>query len=503
MKKLIALMLLASSLAVAAETKPKLILVIVVDQFRYDYLTRFQSDYSGGLARLLKDGAVFTNARYEHFPTVTAIGHATVLTGATPSISGIVGNDWFDRATGRQVTSVSDPACKVLGGTGEGSASPHRLLVSTVGDELKIANGGKSRAIGISLKDRAAILLAGRSANAAYWFDGREGKFVSSTWYMAQLPAWVDGFNARAAAGYKGATWLNHKLPNDDSAYAAMAGSPFGNEIVEAFAEQALREEGLGRGPATDVLSVSFSSNDYIGHEYGPDSPDVREISIRTDRMLDKFFGYVDSAVGLQNVLVVFTADHGVAPLPEANAQRHMPGGRMPAGLIQNTVQAELTKHYGEGNWIVSPSEHSLYFNDALIRDKKIGANEVARTAREALLRVPHVFRVYTREQLMDGHTLEDQVGRRVMNGFYGRRSADIYVLLEPYWMFGKTGTTHGTTFSYDSHVPVIFMGPWVKPGKYHGSIAVNDIAPTLATLLEIETPSGSVGRALSEMFAR
>ncbi len=501
MKKLIALMLLAPSLALAAETKPKLVLVIVVDQFRYDYLTRFQGDYSGGLAKLLKDGAVFTNARYEHFPTVTAIGHATILTGATPSISGIVGNDWFDRDTGKQVTSVSDPACKLLGGTGEGGSSPHRLLVSTVGDELKIANGGTSRVIGISLKDRAAILPAGHSANAAYWFDGRGGRFVSSTWYMDRLPDWVDAFNARAAAGYRGAAWLNHKLPDDASASAALAASPFGNDIVEAFAEQALEREGLGKGPATDLLSVSFSSNDYVGHEYGPDSPDVREISIRTDRMLEKFFRYIDSQVGLRDVLVVFTADHGVAPLPEANAARHMPGGRMPAGIIQNTVQAELTKRFGEGNWIVSPSEHSLYLNDALIRDKKIDANDVAKAARDALLRVPHVFRVYTREQLREGHTLEDQVGRRVMNGFYARRSADIYVLLEPYWMFGSEGTTHGTTFSYDSHVPVIFMGPGIKPGKYYGSIAVNDIAPTLATLLEIETPSGSVGRTLSEMF--
>jgi predicted AlkP superfamily pyrophosphatase or phosphodiesterase len=503
MKRLLALILLTTSLAVAADTKPRLVLVIVVDQFRYDYLTRFRTEYKGGLARLLKDGAVFTNARYEHFPTVTAIGHATILTGATPSISGIVGNDWYDRDSGKQVTSVSDPSCKILGGSGEGGASPNRLLVSTLGDELKIATNGKSKVVGISLKDRAAILPAGHSANAAYWFDARAGKFVSSTWYMNQLPAWVESFNAVEAGKYRGAEWLNHKLPANDRAFAAMAGSPFGNDIVETFAERAIGAEALGKGPGTDVLTVSYSANDYVGHEYGPDSPEVREVSLRTDALLDRFFRYVDSKVGLQNVLVVFTADHGVAPLPEVNAARHMPGGRMPAGIIQNTVQTELVRKYGEGNWIVSPSEHSLYFNDALIQDKKLNLNEVADTAKEALLKVPHVFRVYTRQQLMDGHTLEDQIGRRVMNGFYVRRGADIYVLLEPYWMFGKSGTTHGTTFSYDSHVPVIFMGAWVKSGRYNNTIAVNDIAPTLATILDIETPSGSVGRALSEILVR
>jgi arylsulfatase A-like enzyme len=271
--------------------------------------------------------------------------------------------------------------------------------------------------------------------------------------------------------------------------------------LIESFAERAIQAGQLGRRNVCDLLAVSFSSNDYVGHELGPDAPEVRDISIRTDRVLGKLFQFVDAQIGMQNVLVVFTADHGVAPLPEVNAQRKMPGGRMPAGIVRETVQKALTQKYGEGKWITSPSEHSLYLNRDLIREKKLDEAEVNRTAAQAALGIPHVFRVYTREQLMNGSALEDQVGRRVMNGFYVRRGADVYIMLEPYWMFAPHGTTHGTTFSYDAHVPVTFMGPGIKAGNFYEAIAVNDIAPTLATILSIEFPSGSVGRVLSEIF--
>lgn len=505
MKKLLAVFALGTTFVLAAETvkRPKLLLAIAVDQFRYDYLTRFRSEYKGGLDQLLTRGAVFTNARYEHFPTVTAIGHSTFLSGAPPSISGIVGNDWYDRDAGKQVTSVSDDTVKILGGTGDGGASPRRLLVSTLGDELKIASNGKSRVFGISLKDRSAILPAGHMADGAFWFDRYNGSFVSSTHYFPDLPAWVKDFNgSKPADQYKGAEWMGQKMPTDLKLYGALATSPFGNELIESLTERAIHAERLGKGEGTDLLAVSFSSNDYVGHTFGPDSPQVHDISIRTDRLLDKLFRYLDSQIGMQNVLVVLTADHGVAPLPETNTKRKMPGGRMPAGIVQSTVQAALAKKYEEGKWILSPSEHSLYLNWELIREKKLDEAEVARAAKDAAMTIPHVFRVYTREQLMNGNTFEDQVGRRVMNGFYVRRGADLYILLEPYWMFGTGGTTHGTTFSYDSHVPVIFMGPGIRPGLFHEPVAVNDIAPTLATLLQVETPSGSVGRVLTEIFA-
>jgi len=492
--------LLLAAFASAAKP-PKLVLAIVVDQFRYDYLTRFRAEYHAGFDRLLAKGAVFTNANLEHAPTVTAIGHSTFLTGATPSMSGIVGNDWYDREAGKVVTSVSDDSVKILGGGGEGS-SPRRLLVSTVGDELKIARGA-SKVIGISLKDRSAILPAGHMANGAYWFDVQSGGFVSSTFYFPELPGWVKEFDAsRPADRFRGARWLDHTLPADSGKlYGALEGSPYGNDLVETFAELAIRAEQLGKRGATDLLAVSFSANDYVGHAVGPDAPEVKEMSVETDLVLGKLFAYLESAVGMSNVLVVLTADHGVAPLPEVDAERKMPGGRIPAGTLRKTVEAALNQKYGEGKWILGSSEYPLYLNRELIQEKKLSAAEVERTAADAARRMAHVFRVYTGEMFESGIAMEDQVGRRIGNGYYGPRSADLFVLLEPYWLPYARGTTHGTPFGYDAHVPVIFMGPGIKPGRFDGPIAANDIAPTLATYLDLETPSGSVGRCLAEIL--
>ena len=483
----------------AGAPPPKLVLAIVVDQFRYDYLTRFRGDYHAGFERLLTRGAVFTNAWYAAYPTVTAVGHSTFLSGAMPSMSGIVGNEWYDRETGKVVTSVGDDAVKLLGANGEG-ASPKRLLVSTVGDELKMARSG-GKVIGISLKDRSAILPAGHMADGAYWFDPRAGSFVSSTFYFAELPMWVTAYNAsRPADGFRGAHWLDHTLPADRSVYAALEGSPFGNELVESFAERAVQAEKLGQRNVTDLLAVSFSANDYVGHAAGPDSPEVKEMSIQTDRVIGKLFSFLDAAVGMGNVLVIMTADHGVAPVPEVNAARRMPGGRMPQGVVRKAVEAALTDKYGAGQWMLSPSDTAFYFNQEIIRQRKLDAGEVERTAAEAARHIAHVFRVYTREMLLNG-TVDAQVGRRVMNGFYAPRGPDMYVLLEPYWLYGSKGTTHSTTFSYDAHVPVIFMGPGIKAGRFDKQISVNDVAPTLATYLDIETPSGSVGRCLAEIL--
>jgi hypothetical protein len=378
--------------------------------------------------------------------------------------------------------------------------------VSTVGDELKMSDGARSRVIGMSLKDRSAILPAGHMADGAFWFDEKSGHFVSSTYYFSALPAWVAAFNDEHPLDrYKGARWDGGQLPEETGAklYRAVYGSPFGNELLEALAERAVVNEKLGQRDVTDLLAISFSSNDAIGHALGPDSTEVHDVSVRTDQAIGKLFQFLDGKVGMQNVLVILTADHGVAPVPEVNQARKMPGGRMPPRIVRDTVQTELTKKYGPGEWISSPSEHSLYLNLDLIREKKLDRTEVNAVAAAAAFAIPHVFRVYTREQLMNGYAMEDQVGRRVANGFYARRGADVYVLLEPYWIYSARGTTHGTAFSYDAHVPVIFMGPGIKAGRFDERIAVNDIAPTLATLLGIETPSGSVGRVLAEIFTK
>ena len=301
----------------APARKPKLLLAIVIDQFRYDYLTRYRSEYTGGFSRMLTRGAVFTNANYEHAPTVTAVGHSTFMSGAFPCVSGIVGNEWFDRSSGKSVTSVSDDSVQLLGGSSEGGASPRRLLVSTLGDEMKIASRGKTHVIGISLKDRSAILPAGHMADGAYWLEAKTGHIVSSTYYFPDLPGWVKDLNAsKPADKYSGYAWAGPSLPKAgaDGFYAGIPATPVGNEIVELIAERAIMSEKLGKHEATDLLAVSFSSNDYVGHAFGPDSQEAHDTAVLTDKLLEKFFKFLDAQVGMQNVLLVLTADHGVAP---------------------------------------------------------------------------------------------------------------------------------------------------------------------------------------------
>ena len=488
----------------SASARPKLVLAVAIDQFRYDYLTRFRSDYTGGLRRLLDQGAVFTRARYQHFPTVTAIGHSTYLSGALPAVSGIVGNDWYDRATGRSVTSVSDPAEKIIGGEGEG-ASPRRMLVSTVGDELKVATASKSKVIGLSLKDRSAILTAGHMADLALWYDAQTGRFVSSTFYGPALPDWVTRFDEeRKADAYRGVSWKGGELPKEagPAFYGAVYGSPFGNDLLEALAERAVEAERLGQRGETDLLTLSFSSNDAVGHDKGPDSPEVRDISVRTDAALGRLFSYLETRIGMSNVLVTLTADHGVAPLPEVTAARRMPGGRMPAGSVRDAVQAALAQRFGEGQWVVSPSDHSIYIDRNLVAAEKLDLAQVQDAAKEAAQGLPHVLRAYTLHELLSGSVSDDPVGRYLANSASAQRTGDLELLLEPYWMFAATGTTHGSVFGYDTHVPVIFMGPGIRPGTYRRDITVNDVAPTLAEILGVESPSGAAGRVLDEVLA-
>lgn len=488
-----------------APRKPKLVLAIVLDQFRYDYLTRFRAEYTTGLNRLLTRGAVFTNANYEHFYTVTAPGHATFLSGAFPSVSGIIGNEWFEPASGKRVTSVSDDALKLLGGTTESGSSPRRMLVNTVGDELKIASNGKSRVFSVSLKDRSAILPVGLMADGAFWVEAKTGNIVSSSYYFADLPPWVKDLNkSKPADRYSGIEWVGHKLLNagQEAYYTNLPYTPFSNELIELMAERVIMSEKLGEGPATDLLAVSFSGNDYVGHRYGPDSPEAHDTSLRTDKLLDKFFRFLDTRIGMQNVLVVLTADHGVAPVAELSIQRKIGGGRMPPRIVQDTVQAKLDERFGKAKWILDANAEFIFFDRNLIRQRKLESAEVERVAADAARSVPHVARVYTREQLLASRAMGDAIGRRVMNSFHPVRGSDLVIVLDPYWMYSGTGTTHGSAYSYDTHVPIIFMGQGIRPGKYNGRAAPNDIAPTLATMLEVEIPSGSAGRVLEEMFS-
>jgi predicted AlkP superfamily pyrophosphatase or phosphodiesterase len=496
--------------------RPKLVVTIVVDQFRYDYLTRFRAEYRGGIARMVKNGAVFTDARYPQFPTVTAVGHSTLLTGATPSVSGIVSNEWFDRAVKHgPVTSVSDDATHLLGGVPSAKgASPARLLVSTVGDELKMA-GRDSRVIGISLKDRGAILPAGHMADAAYWFDSKSGNFVSSDYYMQDLPTWVKTVNqGQPVSKYKNAEWSSLHAQQGEKPFCSMAAgtdvrpcdgienTPFGNELVEEFAEKVIVNEHLGEHKSTDVLAVSFSANDYVGHLLGPDSPEVHDLSLRTDLLLGKLIDFISQRVGDGNTLFVFTADHGVAPVPTVNNARRMPGAYLKDSDYASPISARLAEKFGPGDWFIYNAYGFFYLNYDTAARNKAELAEVRRYAAEIARGLPFIARVFTREDLLNGNAAADSVGRSMQLGFYASRSSDLILLPEPYCMFFTApGTTHATPYGYDTHVPLIFYGAGIKKGLHYQPVAINDVAPTLAAILEVETPSGSSGRILSEVI--
>jgi predicted AlkP superfamily pyrophosphatase or phosphodiesterase len=514
--------------------KPRLVLGIVIDQFRYDYLTRFEDLFGeGGFRRLLMHGAVFTNANYIYVPTVTAPGHATFMSGSAPAFHGIIANEWFERETDRRVESVTDDSVKPLGGKTSESRSPRRFVGSTLGDQLKLASAGKSKVIGIALKDRAAILPAGKGANGAFWYDDKSGEFVSSTYYFPDLPSWVKQFNqAHLADKYFNKKW-EKLLPEsayersqpDDSPfekyrfgtkfpyvinggeskigpkfYEQLDESPFANDYVVTFAKAAIEAEGLGQDEYTDLLTVSFSANDLVGHNFGPYSQEVEDMALRVDRSLADLFSYVDRKVGLANTIIVFTADHGVAPIPEHAQAVGLGGGRIDVKTITAAAETALDDRFGQDNWIRETVAGNIYLDYKTLERRHAKRDEIESVACEAVTKVVGVAECYTRTQLLAKQLTPGLISTRVLNDFYPERNGDVLFILKPYYMTRTgDGTTHGTPYSYDTHVPVIFYGYGIVPGSYSAVSSPSDIAPTLANVLKIEPPSSVVGRVLTE----
>jgi len=518
--------------------KVRLVLGIVIDQFRYDYLTRFEDLFEErGFGRLLREGAVFTNANYIYVPTVTAPGHATFMTGSIPALNGIVGNEWFERETGRQVESITDSSVRLLdgdGGQGEPPASPSRLIGSSVGDELRLSNNGQSRVVGIGFKDRSAVLPAGKHPNGAYWFDSILGTFVSSTYYFPDLPGWVKEFNRnnRPDKNYLRARWerllpeaaYQRSLPNvspygksphgktfphiidsNESKpgkvfYEKFEESPFSNEYTAAFAKAAIEGEKLGQDDYTDLLTVSFSANDKVGHSFGPYSQEVEDITLRTDRLLADLFMYIDQKVGLANTIIVLTADHGVAPIPEHSQEIGLGGGRVASESLTAAIQTGLRERFGEAAWIRDAVNGNIYFDYTVIERKKVNRQEVERAGCEAAVKLQGIANCFTRSQLLVGPLPPGEYSAQAVRGFYAERSGDLVIIVKPFYLRPTDDTTsHSTPYSYDAHVPVIFFGAGIVPGSYANPSSPADIAPTLSTLLRIEPPSNTVGRVLTE----
>jgi hypothetical protein len=545
---LAALCLALASLAPAAEPTslpPRLIVLFSIDQCRADYLTRFGEFYLpersdggvGGFRFLIATGAHYRDAHFGHVPTFTGPGHATLLTGSAPALDGIVANRWYDRDAGAVRYCVNDESVEVVGGNGKGM-SPRSLLVTTVGDELKLATGGAARVVGIAYKDRAAILMAGHAANLVLWLDDSSGRWVSSTFYTrgAPLPGWVKDLNEeKLIARYAGKTWTPllrpaayaHTLPApgqtpavDGTPFAhalggergmdrtfvrAFTASGFGNEVVFETAKLAVENEQLGRDDVPDLLVVNLSSNDYVGHAYGPDSPEVMDVSVRTDRALADFLNYLAAKVpgGLERVLVVVTGDHGVAPVPEeVTTFAHARAGRISNQQVIDAVTGALNRAFGDAEWVLcfDDTDPNLYLNRRVIEEKRLQAAEVERVAAQAAAQVEGVYTTLTRTQFLDGRLPGWEWVRLAVNGFHPRLSGDIMVYPAPNWIIGMaSGTTHGSAWAYDTHVPLVLRGAGITPGRFLRRVTTMDIAPTLSQILGIGYPSGCMGRPLVE----
>jgi predicted AlkP superfamily pyrophosphatase or phosphodiesterase len=538
MKRLIALLsliILISSVSVAAEKKdppkPKLVVGIVIDQMRYDYLYRFYNQYSeNGFKRMMSQGMNFTYAQYNYIPTYTGPGHASIYTGSTPYLHGIISNDWYDKTLKKTIYCTSDSTCKTIGADNtSGQMSPHRLLASTIGDELRMSNNGLSRVFAVSIKDRAAILPGGAMANAAYWYDGKSGNFVTSTYYTTALPGWVNNFNSLQEPAKMMASGWNLSLPEsqyvtsmpdngagevdvfaegetsfphsfDKVPLAArldkLRTTPFGNDLLADFVVELIKNEKTGQGQYTDMLAVSFSSPDYVGHAYGPNSVEIMDTYIKLDKQIARLLETLDNTVGKGNYLLFLTADHAVKPNGGYLKENRMPYGNMDSKMVEDSLKLFCSRYFGVSDLIEKVEDNHIYYNQQLIQNKKLDLR-VINTALTSYLRntFPQMNTISSKEDFNPKMPTRS-MNTFILNGFNPFRSGDLVFDLTMGYLTGTyhEGTSHGTSFDYDTHVPLIFYGWKVKPGESNKEVFVEDIAPTITNLIQIQEPNGTLG---------
>ncbi|OFY84940.1 MAG: hypothetical protein A3F72_18330 [Bacteroidetes bacterium RIFCSPLOWO2_12_FULL_35_15] len=513
--------------------KPKLVVGIVIDQMRYDYIYRYWDKYGNdGFKRLVNEGFFCRNTNFNYVPTYTGPGHASVYTGTTPAVHGIIANDWYDKAKGKNIYCVQDDNVNGVGtNASEGKRSPVNMLTTTITDELRISSTMKSKVIGIALKDRSAILPAGHTANAAYWYDGSVGGFITSTYYMKELPAWVQTFNKQELAKkYMSQPW-NTILPidqytesvPDDNKYEFIAkgetrpvfphnlpdlmkangglnmirSTPFGNSLTKDFAIETIKSENLGKSTETDFLAVSFSSPDYIGHAYGPNSVEQEDDYIRLDIDLGEFLKFLDTQIGKNNVLVFLTADHAAPQVPAYLMDLKVPAGYIDETKIEETLKKYLLKNFGD-TLVLSFSNQQVFLNQKLIDEKKLNRQQVEESVASFIQNLPAVSEVLTAVTLNNSQFTE---GSRYLmqKGFNAKRSGDVLVNYQPSWVdFPHYGTTHGSPYSYDTHVPLLFYGWNIQHGSSSEQIYITDVAATLAMMLNIQFPNGCTGKPIS-----
>jgi predicted AlkP superfamily pyrophosphatase or phosphodiesterase len=504
---------------------PKLVVGIVVDQMRWDYLYRYYNRYApdGGFKRLMGKGFSCENTFIPYTPAVTACGHTAIYTGSVPAIHGITGNDWWDYDLNKYRYCTDDDSVKTIGSNTElGKMSPHNLLATTIGDELRLATNFKSKVIGVALKDRSAILPAGHSANGAFWYDNKTGDWISSSYYMNQLPAWVNEVNAKKLVDkYYAQDWtlLYPAATYDQSAagakpfahplkqyatknYGVISATPFGNNFTFDMAMAAVNGERLGTGAATDMLTVSLSSPDYIGHAYGPNSIEAEDGFLRLDKELGDFLNFLDQHFGKEECLVFLTADHGAASVPAFLKEHKIPAGNFDDEKIAGEMNQLLKTKTGAEELVIGIMNYQVYLNRNAILNAKLNKDSVDKWVTDYLLRQPEIERVLMLEKLA-GTTLNDKIKSALTNGYYPKRSGDIQLVLKPQYIDGflRGGTTHGVWNPYDTHIPLLWYGWKIKPGSLNREVYMTDIAATIAAMLHIQMPSGSVGHVIEEVI--
>jgi predicted AlkP superfamily pyrophosphatase or phosphodiesterase len=536
---LVVLLSLQSTVIGQSPAKPKLVIGIVVDQMRYDYLYRFQKKYSkGGFMRLMNQGFSVNNCHFNYMPTFTGPGHASIYTGCAPQTHGIIANDWYDKTTKKTVYCANDNSYTTVGATGSaGQMAPTRMLTTTIGDELRVNTGKKAKVFGISLKDRGAILPAGHAANAAFWFDDVSGKWISSSYYYdntigKQFPDWLTKTNDKTQdlfLYHLNTDWntlydiktytesiaddnpyerkfacetkpvFPHQLANIKTAvgnYGIIKSTPFGNTITKDFAKILIESENLGMDEVTDMLCLSFSSTDYVGHSFGPSSIELEDTYLRLDKDLEDLLLFLDKKVGKGMYTVFLTADHGAVEIPEYLKEFNIDGGHVDETKMQKDLDTLMEQKFGKEAvgefYIASFSNQQLFFNTELLKSKKIEMADAKKVCTDYLMSLKEVAMVYDDEQMMKENYTEG-FAHLLQNGFNAKRSGHLLVnYMTGVVEMGLTGTTHGSPYTYDTHVPLLFFGNGIKKGKNDSYTTITQIAPTVCNMLHISFTNGS-----------
>jgi len=514
---------------------PKLVVGIVVDQMRYDYIYKYWNKFGEeGFKRMVNEGFFCRNTNFNYVPTYTGPGHASIYTGTTPSVHGIISNQWYSREKAAMVYCAYDKSVEPVGTQSpSGKMSPVNMLSTTVGDELRLSNNMRSKVIGISLKDRSSILPAGHAANAAYWLDKSSGNWITSSHYMKALPKWVNDFNSKELVkNYLSKPWTTLLLPDqytesvaDDNKYEGkfsgeaapvfphnlpalmaangglglIASTPFGNSITKDFSIETMKAEGLGKGEFTDFIAISFSSTDYIGHQYGTNAVETEDTYLRLDKDLAELLKFIDTHVGKNNALVFLTADHGAVDNANFLIDSKIPAGYINSNRAEDSLKAKLFKQYGD-SIVLSYSNQQVYLNYKIFERKKVNSPALEKMVADFMLTTKGVSSVVTATALKNNY-FPSGINHLIQNGYSQKRSGDVAVNYEPGWVeYEKEGTTHGAPYTYDTHVPLIWYGFNVKSGSSDESFNITDIAPTISLLLNLPFPNGCTGKPIQQI---